>query len=471
MPSNQSLPDQTHLLGTERVGKLLVRLALPAITAQIINLLYNLVDRMYIGHIEGVGKLALTGVGVCLPLIMVISAFAALAGMGAAPRASIFLGQGDKKSAEKTLGNSFTLLIILSVILTAVFLIFGRDMLMVFGASENTVGYALEYMNIYSLGTIFVLLTLGLNAFISAQGFAKTSMLTVLIGAVCNIVLDPILIFGFGMGVKGAALATIISQAVSMVWILFFLMGKKTTLRIRKKHLRLEKRIVLPAVALGLSPFIMQATESLIAVCFNASLLKYGGDIAVGAMTILTSVMQFSMLPLQGLTQGAQPIMSFNFGACNATRVRDTFRILLISCLAYSTGLWALAQLFPTMFVHIFNSDPELVAFTVPALRVYMAVSCVFGAQLACQQTFIALGNAKSSLFLALLRKVILLIPFIFILPNFFVNKTFAVFLAEPVADLIAVTTTVTMFSLQFKTVMRKLEAKKAQMTDAAPSI
>ena len=395
--------NQTEELGTCSVGKLLFKLAVPAIAAQIINLLYNLVDRMYIGHIAEVGKLALTGVGVCLPLIMLISAFAALVSMGAAPRASIFLGKGEKDNAEKTLGNSFSLLVIISIILTLIFFFFAEDLLLIFGASENTIEYATSYMKIYSIGTIFVQLTLGLNAFISAQGFAKVSMMTVLIGAIFNIVLDPILIFGFNMGVSGAALATIISQALSMLWILKFLTGKKTTLKIKRKNLSLSKNIVLPSIALGLAPFIMQATESLIAVCFNSSLLKYGGDIAVGAMTILTSVMQFSMLPLNGLTQGGQPILSYNYGAKNPERVKKAFKILLISCVTYSMILWALAMITPKSFVLIFNNDPELLDFTSNALRIYMALSGIFGIQIACQQSFIALGNAKTSLFLALL--------------------------------------------------------------------
>ena len=449
--------NQTEELGTCSVGKLLFKLAIPAIAAQIINLLYNLVDRMYIGHIANVGKLALTGVGVCLPLIMIISAFAALVSMGGAPRASIFLGKGEKDNAEKTLGNSFTLLIIISIILTIIFLLFSKDLLLLFGASENTIEYATSYMKIYSLGTIFVQLTLGLNAFISAQGFAKTSMLTVLIGAITNIILDPILIFGLNMGVAGAALATIISQSLSMIWILFFLTGKKTTLKIRKKHLHLSKEIILPSIALGLSPFIMQATESLITVCFNSSLLKYGGDIAVGAMTILTSVMQFSMLPLTGLTQGGQPIISYNFGAKNAERVKKAFKLLLISCLTYSTILWAAAIIYPQLFVLIFNNDPELVDFASRALRIYMAVSCIFGIQIACQQTFIALGNAKTSLFLALLRKVILLIPLIYIMPMFMAHKTTAVFMSEPVADILAVATTAILFIVQFNKSMKEI--------------
>lgn len=458
--------NQTEELGSCSVGKLLFKLAVPAIAAQIINLLYNLVDRMYIGHIADVGKLALTGVGVCLPLIMIISAFAALVSMGGAPRASIFLGKGEKDNAEKTLGNSFTLLIIISITLTIIFLLFSKDLLLLFGASENTIEYATSYMKIYSLGTIFVQLTLGLNAFISAQGFAKTSMLTVLIGAITNIILDPILIFGFNMGVAGAALATIISQSLSMIWILFFLTGKKTTLKIRKKYLRLSKEIILPSIALGLSPFIMQSTESLIAVCFNSSLLKYGGDIAVGAMTILTSVMQFSMLPLTGLTQGGQPIISYNFGAKNADRVKKTFKLLLISCLTYSTILWAAAMISPQLFVLIFNNDPELVDFASHALRIYMAVSCIFGIQIACQQTFIALGNAKASLFLALLRKVILLIPLIYIMPMFMADKTTAVFMAEPVADILAVTTTAILFIVQFKKSMKEISAPLDSTTE-----
>ena len=449
--------NQTEELGSCSVGKLLFKLAVPAIAAQIINLLYNLVDRMYIGHIANVGKLALTGVGVCLPLIMLISAFAALVSMGAAPRASIFLGKGEKDNAEKTLGNSFSLLIILSLIITVIFSLFSKDLLLLFGASENTIEFAVSYMKIYSLGTIFVQLTLGLNAFISAQGFAKTSMMTVLIGAIFNIILDPIFIFGFNMGVSGAALATIISQSLSMIWILFFLTGKKTTLKLRKKNLRLSKEIILPSILLGLAPFIMQSTESLIAVCFNSSLLKYGGDVAVGAMTILTSVMQFSMLPLTGLTQGGQPIISYNYGAKNADRVKKAFKILLISCLVYSFVLWGLAMITPRTFVLIFNNDPELVEFTSHALRIYMAVSCVFGIQIACQQSFIALGNAKTSLFLALLRKILLLVPLIYIMPLFMADKTTAVFTAEPVADILAVSTTAILFFIQFRRAMKEI--------------
>ncbi|MBR2028165.1 MAG: MATE family efflux transporter [Oscillospiraceae bacterium] len=449
--------NQSRALAEESVGRLLLKLSAPAIAAQIVNLLYNMVDRIFIGHIAEVGDLALTGVGVCFPLIMIISAFAALVGMGSAPRASIFMGKGDRDSAEKILGNSFTLLIAVSLVLTAVFGFFAEPILLTFGASANTIGYALDYFKIYSFGTVFVQLTLGLNAFISAQGFAKISMLTVLIGAVLNLVLDPVFIFGLNMGVRGAALATIISQAVSMLWILKFLTGEKTELKIRRRNLVPDPKVFLPCMALGLAPFIMQATESLISVCFNSSLLKYGGDIAVGSMTILTSVMTFSILPLQGLCQGSQPIISYNYGAKNASRVKKAFRLTLVCCLVYSFLMWALVMLTPHSFVKLFNSNPELVQFAGKALRIYMAVNCVFGAQIACQQTFIALGNAKCSLFLALLRKIILLIPLIYILPTFINDKTTAVFLAEPVADIIAVSCTVILFTREFRKAMLKL--------------
>lgn len=448
-------------LGTKSIGKLLFSLALPAITAQIVNVLYNMVDRMYIGHIPKIGANALTGVGVTLPLIMIISAFAALVSMGGAPRASIMMGKGDKDTAERILGNCATGLVCVSIILTVLIFIFGKSLLLLFGASENTIGHAWDYMSIYAIGTIFVQLALGLNAFITAQGFSRISMTTVLIGAVTNIILDPILIFGFGMGVKGAALATIISQGVSAVWVLKFLLGKKTTLRIKKQYLPLDFKIFLPCVALGMAPFIMQSTESILAICFNSSLLKYGGDIAVGAMTILTSVMQFSMLPLTGLTQGAQPIVSFNYGAHNAQRVKQAFFLLLKSCLVYSVSLWALAMAFPHIFAQIFTNNQELIATTIPALRIYMATSLIFGIQIACQQTFIALGNAKASVFLALLRKVFLLIPLIFILPLFLSDKVSAVFLAEPVADFIAVMVTGSLFLIQFRKVLKELQKPK----------
>ena len=448
-------------LGSGKVSRLLFSLALPTITSQIVNMLYNLVDRVYIGHmqpVDTVGKLALTGVGVCLPIIVVISAFAALLAMGGAPRASIQEGRGNARESERIMGNCFTMLVMASLVLTAVLQLFGRDLLLLFGASENTIDYAAAYMGIYSLGTVFVQVTLGMNSYITAQGFTTVSMRTVLIGAGLNIVLDPIFIFVLDMGVRGAALATILSQAVSAAWVLRFLTGSRSKWRLRRENLRPRASVVGPCLALGLAPFIMQSTESLIAVCFNSSLLKYGGDLAVGAMTVLTSIMQLAMMPLQGLTQGAQPIVSYNYGARNPQRVREAFRCLLLACVTYSLTLWALVQLMPRMFAGIFTPDPELRSYAAWALRIYMGATGIFGVQIACQQTFIALGNAKASLFLAVLRKIILLIPLIYILPHFFADKVFAVFLAEPVADLLAVCTTAGMFAVQFKKSMAELE-------------
>ena len=449
-------------LGEDRIGGLLFKLALPAILAQVINLLYNLVDRMYIGHIAKVGSVALTGLGVTMPFIMCVSAFAALVSMGGAPRASIMMGRGNREEAERILGNCTSMLVIVAVIVTAVSQIWGTDILMLFGASESTLPYAWAYMQIYSIGTIFVQLALGLNAFINAQGFAKTGMLTVVIGAVCNIILDPVFIFGLHMGVRGAALATIISQGISCVWIVRFLLGRQTTLRIRKENLRIRPKTVGPCIALGVAPFIMQFTESVLNICFNTSLLKYGGDVAVGAMTILSSVMQMSMLPIQGLTQGAQPIIGFNYGAKKMDRVKKTFRLLLLSCVTFTAVIWLICMLLPQTFILIFTDQAELIAFTKWAMRIYMAVSLIFGVQISCQQTFIALGNAKTSVFLALLRKVLLLIPLIYILPAFMEDKLMAVFLAEPVADVIAVTTTSILFYRTYRSLGKEKEPVEA---------
>ena len=451
------MDNNKDFLGTQPIGRLLLKLALPTVAAQLINMLYNIVDRMYIGHIKDVGAPALTGVGVCMPLIMIISAFAALVGNGGAPRASIYMGKKDTDTAQKILGNCFSLQIILSIILTIILLIGNKTFLLAFGASENTISYAVNYMNIYAIGTIFVQLTLGMNAFITAQGFAKTGMLSVLIGAVANIVLDPVFIFGMNMGVRGAALATIISQTLSCIWVLSFLFGKKTFLKIKPENLRLHAKIILPCVALGSSLFIMQASESIISVCFNSSLLKYGGDIAVGAMTILTSVMQFAMLPLQGLGQGAQPIMSYNYGAKNNDRVRKTFRLLLKVSFGYSIILWAIVMLFPQMFAMMFTSDNALLSFTSQALRIYMASMFMFGIQIACQMAFNALGKAKDSIIVAVMRKFILLIPLIYIMPAIFkANQTNAVYMAEPVADFIAVCFTAILFAFEFKKAMKE---------------
>jgi len=447
---------KNNKLATMPVGKLLLSLAAPAIAAQIVNLLYNMVDRIYIGHIPEVGSLALTGLGVTLPVIMLVSAFAALIGFGGAPRSSIAMGKGDYETAERILGNCVFSLACIAVICTVGFFVFAEPILYAFGASGDTIGYALPYMRIYVCGSICVMMTTGLNSFITSQGFASTGMKTVMIGAGLNIVLDPLFIFGLDMGVKGAALATVLSQAVSAVWVLRFLCGSKTSLHIRKVHLRFDFHIMGPVLALGVSPFIMQSTESLLSVCFNTSLQKYGGDIAVGSMTILASVMQLSMMPLQGLAQGMQPIVSFNYGAKNMERVRKAFLLTLRCCLCYSFLIWAVAMLFPGGLARIFASDTATVEYTRWALRIYMAVSCIFGAQIACQQTFVALGKAVHSLFLAVLRKIILLIPMIYILPNFFEDKVFAVFLAEPVSDILAVCTTVTLFFCTAWKLMKK---------------
>ncbi len=447
-----------EFLGTEPIGKLLLKMAIPTVLAQLVNMLYNIVDRIFIGHIEGVGDYALTGVGICMPIIMAVSAFAALISIGGAPRASICLGEGKQKEAERILGNCFSLQIIVSLILTGLILIFSKDLLMAFGASENTIGYATDYMGIYAIGTIAVQLTLGMNAYITAQGATKVSMISVLIGAISNIVLDPIFIYVFKMGVKGAALATIISQAISCVWALRFLLGSKTVLKIRKENLRISAHVVLPCIALGLAQFIMQISESVISVCFNSSLQGYGGDIAVGAMTILTSVMQFAMLPLQGVAQGAQPIISYNYGAKNKDRVKQSFFLLLRVSLIYSVTLWACIMLFPTAFATIFTSKPELIEFTSGALRVYCAALLIFGMQVAAQMTFISLGKALSSITVAVVRKFVLLIPLIYIVPHFVSDKTMGVYLAEPIADTLAVTFTAILFVFQFRKALKEMD-------------
>ncbi len=443
-------------LGVTPVKRLLFVLAVPAITSQVVNALYNMVDRVYIGHIPGEGAAALTGVGICFPIIMIVSAFAYLMGMGGAPRASIFMGKQDKETAEKILGNCFGALVITAAILTILLLLFNEPLLYLFGASENTIGYAGAYLTIYALGTVFVQATLGLNAFISAQGFAKVSMMTVVIGAVTNIVLDPILIFICHMGVRGAAVATVISQAISALWAFQFLRGKKTMLRLKKEHLRLQRQILLPCIGLGVAPFVMMSTESLLTLCFNTSLLKYGGDLAVGAMTILASVMQFAMMPMQGLTQGGQPIISYSFGAGNMDRLKQAVRLQVFCCFIYAAAVWALSELAPQMFAGIFTSDPELAEFTAWGLRIYMATSVLMGLQAGCQQAFIALGYAKICAFLVIFRKILVLIPLFYILPLFCEDKVFAVFLAEPVADAIAVATTVALFTREMKRLLRK---------------
>lgn len=453
-------------LGTGSIGRLLVSLALPAIIAQLVNVLYNIVDRIFIGRIPN-GEIAMAGVGVAFPIIIIISAFSGLIGMGGAPLVAIKMGEGNNDEAEKILSNSFSTLIVIGAILTGVFLIFKEPILWAFGASDATIGYALEYLGIYLIGTIFVQIALGMNSFINTQGFAKIGMMTVTLGAIINIVLDPIFIFGFNLGVRGAALATITAQLVSSIWVLKFLFGKKSILKIRKKYLMPKAKVIFPVMALGVAPFIMQSTESLVLISLNTQLLKYGGDLAVGAMTIMSSVMQIIMLPMMGLTQGAQPIISFNYGAKKIDRVKKTFKILLISCLVFSCSMWALLMIFPTMFVSIFNNEPSLVEITASSMKIYFAGIFLFGAQMSCQQTFLSLGQAKISLILALLRKIILLIPLVFILPIFINDGLTAVLLAEPVADILAALTTITCFVVFYKKTLSKIDEEDTGLEPA----
>ena len=447
----------TRDLGSGSIPKLLAQLAIPAVVAQIINLLYNIVDRIYIGHIPEVGASALTGVGLFVPMLMLINAFAMLAGAGGAPRAAIAMGKKDHDTAEKIIANCFSLLLIFAVVLTIVFYTAAPSLLRMFGASDVTLPYALDYSRIYILGSTFVLVVMGMNPFITTQGFAKISMLTTVIGAVINIILDPIFIFVLDMGVKGAALATILSQAVGALWILRFLTGPKTILRLKKENMKLNPQIFLPCLALGISTFVMMSTESLLSVSFTSSLSRYGGDLAVGAMTIITSVCQLATMPLQGVCQGGQPIMSYNFGAGNADRVKKTFATQFKVCVTYSTLFWLLSIVFPKLFTGIFTSDAALVEYAAWALRIYMAGIFAFGMQICCQQSFMALGQAKVSLLLACLRKIILLIPLIFILPLFFENKVFAVFLAEPVSDILAALITTITFLTQINKILKPI--------------
>ena len=437
-------------LGEGSVGKLLLSLALPAIVAQLVNVLYNIVDRIFIGRMVN-GEVAMAGGGGAFSILMIISAFSALIGMGGAPLAAIKMGEKDNEGAEKIISNSFSTLIIIGLICTIVFLIFKEDLLWAFGASDATIGYAVDYLTIYLIGTVFVQIALGMNPFINTQGFAKIGMVTVVIGAIINIVLDPIFIFKLNLGVKGAALATILSQFVSAIWVLTFLFGKKSILKIRVNYLAPKFKVLLPIVALGVSPFIMQSTESLVLISMNNKLQLYGGDLAVGAMTIMSSIMQIVTLPLMGLSQGAQPIISYNFGAKNIERVKRTFKLLLTSCLTYTFIMWAALMVFPEVFVGIFNNKPELVEITSWSMRIFFGGIFIFGAQIACQQTFLALGQAKISLIMALLRKVVLLVPLIFILPMFFEDKLKAVLFAEPISDIIAALTTITVFIIFYK--------------------
>ena len=442
-------------LGRDPIGKLLLRLALPAIVAQLVNALYNIVDRIYIGHIPGVGDLALTGLGVCFPVLMFVSALSSLAGVGGGARAVVHLGEGQKEKANAILGGCAALLTLFSLLVTITFQLTKEPILLLFGATEETIGYAVSYLSIYLWGTLAVQLSLGLNFFITAQGFSTMSMATVLIGAAINIVLDPIFIFALNMGVKGAALATVIAQVVSALWVLRFLTGRRTRLRLQRRYFRIDLKILAPVVALGISPFIMQSTESLVNIAFNSSLKAYGGASAVGAMTICSSVIQVFALLTQGLTQGAQTIIGFNYGAGQLDRVRKAFRLLLICTIIFCCTVWAVIQFFPHVIVALFNDKPQLAGLAAGCLRIYAAAIFMLGIQNACQQAFVAVGEAGISLFLALLRKIILLIPLILILPRILVHDPVtAVFLAEPVADVLAALTAIFLFLRRFPRIL-----------------
>ncbi len=459
--NNITKKDISKDMGTAPVGKLLLKMAIPTVLAQMVNLLYNIVDRIYIGHMEGDGDISLTAIGLCFPIVYLLMAFTMLITQGGAPKAAIAMGEGNNDKAEKILGNCFTSLIIVGVLLTIVFEIYGEPVLWFFGASENTIIYALPYLRVYVAGALSVMISLGLNMFITTQGFTQYSMRTVIIGAVANIILDPIFIYAFDMGTMGAALATVISQSLSAIFVLNFLFGKKTKLRIKRKYLVPSANIMLPVVTLGLAPFIMQSTEAVLNVAFNSSLQKFGGDAAVGALTIANTVMQMVWIPTQGIGQAAQPIISYNYGAKNAARVKEAVKLMFIACFVLLTVFWALVQGFPQVFIKIFNnSSNELLEIGTWTLRLYTAVLCLFGIQMAAQQTFMALGKAKASLFVACLRKVILLIPLIYILPNFFENKVFAVFLAEPVSDFISVSVCAVLFVVVFRKAMKELGEK-----------
>jgi len=450
-------------MGSGSVKKWMVQLAVPALVGQVVNLLYNVVDRIYIGHIPEIGAAALTGVGLFTPILMLITAFALLAGSGGAPRAAIAMGKGEKDHAEHIMGNCFTLVLILSVILTAVFYFTAPTLMRWFGASDNTLPYAVTYGRIYILGSIFVLTVMGMNSFITTQGFAKFSMLTTVIGAAINIVLDPIFIFVFDMGVAGAATATVISQAVSALWILRFLTGKKTILKLKTSRMKLQGKVIGPCLGLGVSTFVMISTESILSISFTSALARYGGDVAVGAMTVMTSINQLISMPLQGLTQGGQPLMGFNYGAKKYDRVREAFLCQFLVCISYTIVFWALLMCFPRFFASIFTPDQALLDYASWAIRIFLGGALCVGFQMSCQQAFVALGQAKVSLFMACLRKLILLIPLIFILPLFFetnADKAFAVFLAEPISDVIAATVTTATFFAFFRKMLKNKETE-----------
>ena len=453
------MTDKEQRMATEGIGRLMLSMAIPSVVAQVINILYNIVDRIYIGHIEGVGMEALTGVGVTFPIITLISAFSAFVGAGGAPLASIWLGKGDRKRAEKILGNGVSLLILFTIFLMLLFYLFQTPLLYLFGASDATIGYASAYINIYLLGTIFVELALGLNTFIISQGQSKVAMAAVLIGAVANITLDPVFIFGLKMGVRGAAYATVISQALSALWTVGFLVGPKSSLTIRLWALKPELRTIGSVMALGVSPFIMRATESLISIVLNNGLQRYGGDIYVGSLTIMQSVMQMYSAPLGGFTQGVQPIISYNFGAGNFDRVKKLYRWMIGISFGAAAGATLLTMIFPGFFAGMFTNDENLVALVQQVMPLFVCGMLVFGLQQGIQPTFLALGQAKISLFIAIFRKVILLIPLALILPLKF--GVMGIYYAEPISDVTSATVATILFLVNIKKIVSKETLQK----------
>lgn len=451
--------DKERRMGTEPIGRLMISMAVPSIVAQVINILYNIVDRIYIGHIEGVGMEALTGVGVTFPIITLISAFSAFAGAGGAPLASIWLGKGDRKRAEKILGNGVSMLLFFSLLLMGFFYAFEKPLLYLFGASDATISYAADYISIYLLGTVFVELALGLNAFIISQGQSRIAMIAVLIGAAVNIILDPIFIFGLHMGVKGAARATVISQALSALWTVGFLISKRSSLTIKPEAMKPDLHIIGSVMALGVSPFIMRATESLISVVLNSGLQRYGGDIYVGSLTIMQSVMQMYAAPLGGFTQGVQPVISYNFGAGNFDRVKKLYRSMIASCFLFAASATIFIIIFPGFFAGMFTNDAALIRLVEQMMPIFMFGMLVFGLQQGIQPTFLALGQAKISFFIAIFRKVILLVPLALILPLKF--GVMGIYYAEPISDVLSATMATTLFLLNIKKIVSKETLQK----------
>jgi putative MATE family efflux protein len=454
-------PSREERMASASIGSLTVSMAFPAILAQLINILYSIIDRIYIGHMKGVGSAALTGVGVTFCITVFISAFSGFISNGAAPLAAIWLGKGDGEHAEKILGNSVTFLLLCTVILMAFFYAFQTPLLYLFGASDATIGYATSYISIYLIGTVFVELSLGLNAFIICQSQSRIAMYSVLIGAVANIILDPIFIFVLHLGVKGAAIATVVSQALSALWVVSFLTGQKTSLKIRLSCMKFESGILFSIFSLGISPFIMRATESFISIVLNHGLQTYGGDLYVGSLTIMQSVMQIFAAPVSGYTQGLAPVISYNYGAGNFKRVREVYRWMIGGCFVFMLLATLTTILFPEWYAFFFTEDTELIALVGKTMPIFMLGMLIFGLQNGIQPTFLALGQAKISLFIAVLRKIILLIPLAIILPHFF--GVMGVYYSEPISDILSATTATVLFLCNIKKILSKEALEKIQ--------